>query len=301
MTQWHPIFDFLLRTTLEDYYEVQTNVAVGDIPREADIVLIRRTTKTKAPFKTLWHHLSRYNVVEFNGRSESARVGDIDLWAEVGLGIHRRLHEVEPKVRISRADISFWYLANRFGNRFLSAVSTITGELVPVSAGVWRTSILGRTFWLVSNSEVPIDLESAPLRMVSEKSSEEAIQLAEIAAVSEKLWNVYGPLLGAFFPEHQKEFDAMATKRRRDEINWSLVFSNASKTTNVKNLVTGGGLGEVIHKIGLDNLLTLLSPEQQRNLIKRDEIKKIDVGELLTLLSPTQQRELAKRIGAGKK
>ena len=108
-------------------------------------------------------------MVELKGRSESARIGDIDLLAEVGLGIHRRLQEVEPTVRISRADISFWYLANRLGKRFLSAASTLAGGLESVSDGVWRTSILGRTLWLVSNSDVPIDLESAPLRMVNRR------------------------------------------------------------------------------------------------------------------------------------
>lgn len=40
MTQWHPIFAKLLRPLLEGYYDVQTNVAVGDVPREADVVLV---------------------------------------------------------------------------------------------------------------------------------------------------------------------------------------------------------------------------------------------------------------------
>jgi hypothetical protein len=57
MTQWHPIFDDLLRRTLQDYYEVQTNVPVGDLPREADIVLVLRASSKKPPFRTLWKHL----------------------------------------------------------------------------------------------------------------------------------------------------------------------------------------------------------------------------------------------------
>lgn len=40
MSQWHPLFAELVRL-LQDYFEVQTNVAVGDLPREADIVLER--------------------------------------------------------------------------------------------------------------------------------------------------------------------------------------------------------------------------------------------------------------------
>src|SRR5207302_8802951 len=52
-TQWHPIFANLLRPLLEQYYEVRTNLPVGDLPRLADIVLLRRTL-TDAPFAGLW-------------------------------------------------------------------------------------------------------------------------------------------------------------------------------------------------------------------------------------------------------
>jgi hypothetical protein len=48
--QWHPLFAQLLRPMVEEYYEVQTNVPVGDVPREADLVLLRRTTATTPPF-----------------------------------------------------------------------------------------------------------------------------------------------------------------------------------------------------------------------------------------------------------
>jgi len=135
MTQWHPIFDDLLRRALQDYYEVQTNVPVGDLPREADIVLVRRASATKPPFRTLWKHLTRWNVLEFKGRSESARVGDVDLLVEIGLGIHRRLQAQEPKTKIGRAEVSFWYLANHLGKRFLDRVIELLGELKKTGPG----------------------------------------------------------------------------------------------------------------------------------------------------------------------
>ena len=43
--QWHPIFAHLLRPLVQEFYDVQTNMAVGDAPRESDIVLVRRTAK----------------------------------------------------------------------------------------------------------------------------------------------------------------------------------------------------------------------------------------------------------------
>jgi hypothetical protein len=49
MTQWHPLFAELLRPLFEDYYDVQTNVPVGDVPREADIVLLQRTVRGASP------------------------------------------------------------------------------------------------------------------------------------------------------------------------------------------------------------------------------------------------------------
>jgi hypothetical protein len=66
-TQWHPIFAELLRPMLQDYYEVQTNVPVGDAPREADILLVRRTSNQPTPFHGLWRHLKTWNVLEFKG------------------------------------------------------------------------------------------------------------------------------------------------------------------------------------------------------------------------------------------
>jgi hypothetical protein len=49
-TQWHPVFAQLLRPLPESYFEIRTNVPVGDVPREADLVLLRRKTKPLLPF-----------------------------------------------------------------------------------------------------------------------------------------------------------------------------------------------------------------------------------------------------------
>ena len=87
--QWHPIFAQLLRPLLHDYYEVQTDVPVGDAPREADIVLLRRTSKVPLPFHGLWQHLTTWNVLEFKGPTVDPRLRDLDLLVELGLGIDR--------------------------------------------------------------------------------------------------------------------------------------------------------------------------------------------------------------------
>jgi hypothetical protein len=60
--QWHPVFAQLLRPVVESHYEVRTNVPVGDVPREADILLLRRISSTPHPFTGLWRDLlGRHN------------------------------------------------------------------------------------------------------------------------------------------------------------------------------------------------------------------------------------------------
>ena len=244
MTQWHPIFDHLLRSALKDYYEVQTNVAVGDLPREADIVLVRRASTRKPPFQSLWRHLTRWNVLEFKSRSESARVKDVDLLVEVGLGIHRRLQEQEPNARVLRGDVSFWYLANHLGKRFLRDVIELTGDLESVSPGLWRGRIMGRPLWLVSNRDVPIDAESTPVRLVSEQSIEQTRELAKVLLADDELLKMYGDWVTALYPEFRKEFHAMVTKRNKGEID------------------LGANLRQWLHEMGPQRILEVGFPKQ---------------------------------------
>jgi hypothetical protein len=80
MIQWHPIFAQLLRPAVEAYYEVETTFPVGDPPREADFVLLRRMPKAPPPFRGLWRNLTPLNVLEFKGPTVSPRRGHIENW-----------------------------------------------------------------------------------------------------------------------------------------------------------------------------------------------------------------------------
>ena len=131
MQPWHPLFAQLLRPVLEGYYEVQTNVPVGDAPREADLVLLRRTSTRALPFRGLWKELTTWNVLEFKGPTVSPRLRDLERLVELGLGIGRRLNE-ERRKRGGRPlepqDVSFWYLVNRLGGRFVRGARHQLGQ-----------------------------------------------------------------------------------------------------------------------------------------------------------------------------
>src|SRR5438876_3657617 len=146
MKQWHPVFAQLLRPAVEQYYEVRTTLPVGDAPREADFVLLRRTAQATPPFQGLWRHLTPWNVLEFKGPTVSPRRGDVELLIELGLGIDRRLRaERQPGGRPpAPEEVSFWYLANRLGRSFLREAQQRLGPLESLGPGLWRCRLLGR-------------------------------------------------------------------------------------------------------------------------------------------------------------
>ena len=141
MIQWHPFFAELLRFLVEDYYAVETNVPVGDLPREADVLLVKRKEVAVPPFHGIWGHLTLWNILEFKGPTDDPGLRDLDLLFEVGLGIDRRLNEQrnrEGLAALARNEVSFWYLANHVGRRFLAEAedSSVLASLSPTGSGV---------------------------------------------------------------------------------------------------------------------------------------------------------------------
>lgn len=148
MIQRHPLFAELLRHQLEDYYSVETNVPVGDLPREADIVLLCRTAGTTPPFRSIWKQLTNWNVLEFKGPTDAA-LRDLDPLFEVGLGIDRRLNEHRTCAGLPTLE-----RVHLFGN------------CEQFGAGLWRCRAAGHPLFLVSRDTLPVDAETVPLHLV---------------------------------------------------------------------------------------------------------------------------------------
>jgi hypothetical protein len=185
MPQWHPLFAQLLRPLVEGHYRVETNMPVGDAPRIADIVLVQRTAATAPPYRGLWRWLTAANVLEFKGPTVSARVTDLDLLIELGLGITRRLHDEgqgRRRDRRERAAMSFWYLANHLGRRFLRDAEALLGESEVLGPGVWRAWHLGRPLLLVSNRAVPVERDSVPVHLLVREPAATTLELAQLLA-----------------------------------------------------------------------------------------------------------------------
>lgn len=285
MKQWHPVFAQLLRPAVEGYYEVQTTVPVGDAPREADFVLLRRTSQATPPFRGLWRHLTAWNILEFKGPSVSPRRGDVDLLIELGLGIDRRLRAGRIRDRRHRPvpeEVSFWYIANHLGHRFLREAEMFLGPLEEIGPGLWRCRLLRRLVFLVSSIDVPVEEDSLPLHVVGHEPLATERQVARLVAEHPGLQRHYGAWLATLHDTAWKEVENMA----RGELN--IDFRPVVKSLGLGRVLESIGIEQVIEQVGIDRVIETLG--------EKEVIRRIGLDRFLANLSPAERRELKRRL-----
>jgi hypothetical protein len=280
MTQWHPLFAQLLRPLLESHYDVQTNVPVGDAPRQADVLLLRRTGSGSVPVQGLWRWLTTWNVVEFKGPTVSARVDDLDALVELGLGIHRRLNDErirERQPRVDRGEVSFWYLANHLGRRFLAAARSLIGPLEEPAAGVWRARAWQRPLLLVSNRAVAVEPDTLPVHLLTTEPEATQREVVRLLSGHPELMRSYGGWLASLHPSIVEEVTRM--KRSKGE----------GPVLDVRPLVQHLGWQEILRQTGLETLVAQLTAEQQEIL------RQADPETLAAHLTPEQRQEIMRQ------
>ena len=156
-TQWHPLFARLLRLLLEDFYQLDTEVPVSDLPRKGDIFLLRRASSAEPPFTGLWVHLTQWNILEFKGPTDGPEEADLELLMHVVTGIAYRFNEElrqHGEAPVASRDISFWYLAPTLGETFLDQVRSRV-DLTYETGGLWRGRSWGHPVFFLSYREGP--------------------------------------------------------------------------------------------------------------------------------------------------
>src|SRR5262245_22516077 len=274
-TQWHPLFAQLLRPVVESHYEVQTNVPVGDAPRMADLLLLRRISGQPLPFRGLWKHLTTWNVLEFKGPTVSPRIRDLPLLVELGLGIDRRLNEERTKQNLpllAAGEVSFWYVANHLGRRFLRDARHLLGFLEPCASGLWRCGILQRTLFLVSSIEVVVESDSLPLHILGKRPRATELAVARLVLEQPGLWRLYQPLLANFHREVWEEVTIMAKgsgktmKPNFDPLVEILGMKEVLRMLGPKRVLEELGAKRVLDEMGPDWLVSHLTQAQKREL-----------------------------------
>jgi hypothetical protein len=276
-TQWHPLFARLLRPLLEEFYEVQASVPVGDAPRQADILLLRRRRRERPPFQGLWRYLSTWNILELKGPTDTARVRHLDALMELGLGVDRQLQEERARQNrsaLARDEVSFWYLANHLGRRFLREAESLVPDLAGVGEGVWGGTVLGRPLTLVSNQDAPVERDTLPIHVLVPEPVEWTRAVMEELAVQRDRWAFYAAWLAVRFPQLWEEVKQMARRANQGPtldlppVVDYLGIDEVIRQIGFKRLIEEMGLKRVVDEVGVNRLASELTPKQRRELMK---------------------------------
>ncbi len=298
-SQWHPAFVEMLRPVVASHFDVQPDLPVGDKPREADIVLLRRKRRGRLPFTGLWKDLTAWNVLEFKGPTVSPRDEDADDLIEVGLGIFRRLNDERRQRRkpaLAPAEVSFWYLANRLGRRLLRGWEERRfGGLRPHGQGVWRCEVMGRSVYLVSGSELPVEEDSLPLHLIGKEPPETERAVAEFLVAQEALWERFSGWLAAFHLDAYKGVESMA-KTTKGGFNPTL--EGIIDTMGVEWVLQQVGVKRMVEQVGVERMVEQVGVERMIEQVGVERVvEQLSADAFLARLTPEQRQRLKERLG----
>jgi hypothetical protein len=258
------------------------------MPRAADIVLVRRTEPGETPFRSIWRHLTTWNVLEYKGPTVAARPEHLALLVEVGLGIGRRLNEQrvrEHQRPLLQRAISFWYLANRLTPGFLRTAEDQLHGLSQLGAGIWRGRILFHPLLLISSVELLMDDESLPLLVLAQGSRQVEEEVGRFLTEDRERLERYGGVFGTLHERAWREVYPMARSAR------------GSFKMDIRPVVEHIGVHEAIRQIGLDAVIEQVGVDTIiRKVGKKEILRHFGVDQLLENLTPEAKEELTRRL-----
>jgi hypothetical protein len=298
--QWHPIFAHLLRPLVQGHYEVRTDQPVGDLPRRSDVVLLRKTSTAPAPLHGLWGRLTTWNLLEYKGPTVSARLDELHDLLELGLGIHRRLNELQRKEQrpeVGFPEVSFWYLVNHLGRRFRSEVEGYLPGIEQQAAGLWQARVYHHPVFLVSVQELPVERDSLPLHVLAGVPAEARGTVVGVLKAEPSLWASYGAWLSGNEPAIWQEILAMATQQGQD-FTLDLgpladYLRQGGRLQDIKSFLEAYGLKQAVEAVGVKQAVEAVGVKQAVEAVGvKQAVEAVGAEQFWAGLSPEQREEL---------
>jgi len=229
---WHPFLAQMLRLSYADRLIIQEQLSLGDLPLEADLLLIRRDPALALPFPLGF--LGQRTLVEFKSPDDTA-----DQAALEQLEIYGMLYLRRERLQ-QRTDLTLWLMASRFASNVSQPGRAELVGLRQVGPGVRHGTLDGFPTVLVSLRDVPFSPDTIALHMVGRGPQERSL--------TEYLLDHYGE-----YPEQIIEL----LQRLHAESLWEVLHMR-----NLTPEQIGTNYDALLRIIGADKALELIGPER---------------------------------------
>jgi hypothetical protein len=164
---WHPFLVQMLRLMYSDRLIIRDKLPLGDLPLEADLLLVRRDPAILLPYPLQF--LGRQTLVEYKSPDDTADQAALEQLEIYGMLYCRR------QGLARRDDLTLWLMASQIAeNVSQSGRSEVVG-MHSVGPGVRHGMLDSFPTYLIDLQEVPFTPETIPLHMVASGRQERAL------------------------------------------------------------------------------------------------------------------------------
>ncbi|MGL4552204.1 MAG: hypothetical protein ACRC33_13575 [Gemmataceae bacterium] len=286
-----------MRLSLGDYYEVEPEVPTGELPRRADMVLIRRE-RADPPFAGIWMHLAEWNLFEFKSPTDAPEEADLGLLMHVGTGVHYRYNEERKACGegpIRPGQFALWYVVPSLGETFFGRAQQ-RAFFRAEGGGLWRGKAWGHPVFLLNYGQAdPGQLDALPLNILRRDLGTPSA-MRDLLASRLDLLRQFARLLVEFQPRLWEALKAMA--QTKDIIDW--VEVGRVTTDDIDKFVANWPTDKVVQAVGEGKMIQTIGEGKVIQTIGEDKVIQT-IGEerllqkLLKHLTSEQLAELVRK------
>jgi hypothetical protein len=246
---WHPFLAEMLRRHCGQMLDVRETVTLGDLPLEADLLLIRRDLAQSLP--SPYSFLGQYTLVEYKSPDDTADQAALVQLESYGLlWLHR-------EKQIQRSGLTLWLVASRISKNVSVPGGAEVVQPVVLGPGLLGGWLDGFPVCLVDLQELPFAPPTLPLHMVSRGKQERAL----------------ADYLVQHYQQHQQDLDVFQRLHPRTllEVLHMRNLSPEQIGLDYQALLELLGKERAIDLIGKERAIDLIGKERAIDLIGKEQ------------------------------
>ena len=267
---WHSYFANTLKIILGKSYIVETEIEVGRLPLNIDIVVIKKSStkilKSKNNVKA-FNTFNKYNIIEYKSPDD---ILDIDSFDK--LFAYALLYKIKYKIS-SREFINTYAFVSGDISHIEKYILRNQHKLTKLDDGLYYSN-LGFNFYLIKLDELKIDISNFELLLFGKMQDKKSLLNQIFRLKSVDLKNIID-VSKELYPETFKEvIETMGIKEKRK------MYKDISKdfisTLGEKKIVQTIGEDKIVRTIGEDKIVrTIGEVKLLKRLVKKFGLKKV--------------------------